>query len=194
MQSKQFKKGSFVKSVVSFKQKPDKKFPEIAFAGRSNVGKSSLLNALLGTKKLAKISSTPGKTRQINYFIINESFYFVDLPGYGYAKLAKSEKKKWQALVETYLLKSMELRLVVLLIDSRHDLMDSDQQMIDWLDLNEIPYIVVLTKADKLAKTKRQKTLNKWSKDLPDHHVKLFSVSLIDTIEELSLYLTNFSF
>jgi GTP-binding protein len=187
-----FKNSSFVKSIVSLDQAPELKYDEIAFVGRSNVGKSSLLNALLGRKNLAKTSSTPGKTQLINYFLVNNERYFVDLPGYGFAKVAKKELKKWQKMIEGYLLKSEPLKLIVLLIDSRHTLMASDQQMIDWLDLNEMPYMVVLTKADKLKKNQKLKIFNSWKNDLPDHHLMMFSKMDQESIYQLATFLKNF--
>jgi GTP-binding protein len=187
-----FKNSSFVKSIVSLDQAPELKYDEIAFVGRSNVGKSSLLNALLGRKNLAKTSSTPGKTQLINYFLVDNERYFVDLPGYGFAKVAKKELKKWQKMIEGYLLKSEPLKLIVLLIDSRHTLMASDQQMIDWLDLNEMPYMVVLTKADKLKKNQKLKIFNSWKNDLPDHHLMMFSKMDQESIYQLATFLKNF--
>ena len=132
---------------------PKNRLPEIAFAGRSNVGKSSVLNKLANIKNLAKISSTPGKTRQINFFLINRSLYFVDLPGYGYAKVSKSIKESWGRLVEEYLKKSQNLKGVVLLIDARHEPFEADLQLTEWLDFYQREKLVVLTKIDKLSRS-----------------------------------------
>ncbi len=124
----------FIKSAANIGQKPSPSLPEVAVAGRSNVGKSSLINVLFNRKKLAKISSTPGKTRLINYFLVDERIYFVDLPGYGYAKLSKHEREKWQKNIESYLRENKNLELVLLLIDMRHGLLPIDRVMIDWLN------------------------------------------------------------
>lgn len=187
-----FKKAGFVKSIKDIKNKPEISFPEIAFAGRSNVGKSSLMNAILNRKKLVKISSTPGKTQLINYFLINDKFYFVDLPGYGYASIPKSILKSWQKMIESYILKNLNLRLVALLIDSRHDIMNSDLQMAEWLDHNTIPFIIVLTKTDKLPKTKLQRQLKIFNQAFPDHHVIPFSIKSLDYIINFSNMLMDF--
>ena len=142
---------TFVVSAVHPSQFPRDEGAEIAFSGRSNVGKSSLINALLSQKGLAKTSSTPGKTRQINYFRINEVFYFVDLPGYGYAKAPKRERVDWGRLVEPYLKKRETLLGLVQLIDARHDPTESDLQMVAWLCAYGIPFLIALTKSDKLS-------------------------------------------
>lgn len=173
-----FKQAIFVKSLTDIRQKPAELLPEIAFAGRSNVGKSSLLNAILNRKKLVKTSSTPGKTQLINYFEIDQKYYFVDLPGYGYAKTPKKVSASWRKMMEDYILNSAELKFVCLLIDARHDLQLSDQQMSDWLNYNNIPYIVVLTKADKLSKSKFKQQRSAFEKMYPDHHVVPFSINI----------------
>lgn len=144
----------FVDSVASLKQLPKDQLPQIAFGGRSNVGKSSLLNVLFNRKKMALVSSTPGKTRLLNFFRINDACYFVDLPGYGYAKAPKSVQQKWQQLIEKYLQSCEQLRGMVLLTDIRHDVQESDAQLIEWLAAVRIPLILVGTKADKLSKNK----------------------------------------
>jgi GTP-binding protein len=139
----------FYKSVTKVSDLPKAGLPEIAFAGRSNVGKSSLLNTIMG-KKLARTSATPGKTREINFFLVNGKFYFVDLPGYGFAKVAKTAKDEWQHLMEGYLKDRPELKLVLLLIDSRHPSMDSDLQMQEFLYFYGRPFGIARTKVDKL--------------------------------------------
>lgn len=135
-------------------QLPKDKRPQIAFAGRSNVGKSSLLNKLTGRKKLAKVSSTPGKTRALNFFLINEKFYFVDLPGYGYAKVSKAEKESWGKLVGDYLENSKYLAALIILLDCRRDPSGEDLDLIEWAMAKEMPGIAVITKADKLNRDK----------------------------------------
>jgi GTP-binding protein len=147
----------FIISAASPTQFPKTQYPEIAFAGRSNVGKSSLLNTLVGRKSLAKTSSTPGKTQQINFFRLNDRFQFVDLPGYGYAKVARTEREAWARLIETYLVKREQLKLVVALSDIRHDPPQLDQEMFAWLDALGRDYLIVLTKYDKVSPAQAQK-------------------------------------
>ncbi len=142
---------SFVKSAQSPKAYPPASLPEIAFAGKSNVGKSSLINALLGRKRLAKTSSSPGCTQLINFFLINDALFFVDLPGYGFAKVPVEVKRKWAAMVEAYLMGRRTLRLVIFLMDIRRDPGEQDCMLMQWLDLHGLPYLLVLTKADKLS-------------------------------------------
>ena len=132
---------------------PRDRLPEVAFAGRSNVGKSSALNRLVNLKKLAKISSTPGKTRMINFFLINKNLYFVDLPGYGYARAPKSMQKSWGKLVEDYLKERENLKGTVLLVDSRRGPMEPDLQLLEWLDYYGLSKLIVLTKKDKLSRS-----------------------------------------
>ncbi len=129
---------------------PETPYAEIAFAGRSNVGKSSLLNKLLRRKNLAKTSATPGKTRLINFFRVDDRFQLVDLPGYGYAKVSKTEREAWRRLIESYLVERDQLRLLVSLIDIRHEPTKLDRELLDWLERVQLPYAVVLTKADKV--------------------------------------------
>jgi len=156
----------FVKSVANISQLPKDGLNEIAFAGRSNVGKSSLINCLLNRKKMAKISSTPGKTRQLNYFKINEKFYFVDLPGYGFAKVSMNERLQWQNLIEDFFKKSTKLRGVVSLIDGRIGPTALDFQLLEWLHSLEIRVQVVATKIDKLSKSAASQSLRKYSEAL----------------------------
>lgn len=132
--------------------RPPAELPEVAFSGRSNVGKSSLLNALVRRKALARVSQTPGKTREINFFRINQAFVLVDLPGYGYARVSKQMQAQWRPLIEDYLRHSPQLRGVVQLIDSRHEPTPADVVMLEFLAALEVPTIVVLTKVDKLAR------------------------------------------
>lgn len=141
----------FVKSAFESRHWPVDGRPEIAFLGRSNVGKSSLLNSLLQRKGLARTSNTPGRTQSINYFLINDSFYFVDLPGYGFAKVSKSMRSDWGKMAEDYLSRREELVLCIQLVDSRHKPSQLDLQLHEWLEFNQKDYIVVATKADKLS-------------------------------------------
>ena len=138
---------------------PETSYPEIAFAGRSNVGKSSLLRTILGQRKLIRISSTPGCTRTINFYLVNEHYIFTDLPGYGFAKVSAKLRAKWGQVIETYLAKRQTLKGVVLLIDARHGPMANDLQLWEWLCYYNRPSIVVLTEADKLKQSERPKAL-----------------------------------
>ena len=133
--------------------RPESNLPEIAFAGRSNVGKSSLLNSLVRRKSFARVSKTPGRTREINFFRINNQFLFVDLPGYGYARISKAKKAEWRPLIEGYLGRTTQLRGLVLLLDIRRDPSEDDRSMLDFLAQVEIPTLVALTKSDKLSKS-----------------------------------------
>lgn len=137
--------------------RPPAELPEVAFAGRSNVGKSSLLNRLVHRKKFARVSNTPGRTREVNFFKVNGSFVLVDLPGYGYARISKERRAEWRPLIESYLRSTDQLRGVVQLLDSRHDPSGDDMQMLDYLGELGVPTIIVLTKFDKLAPKERQR-------------------------------------
>ena len=149
------KTSEFVKSAVKPSQYPPPEFPEVAFAGRSNVGKSSLINTILNRKRLVKTSSTPGRTQLINFFLINQSFSFVDLPGYGYARVPASVKKKWGPMIETYLSTRETLKGVILIMDIRRSPGQEEILFMDWLDYFQIPCILILTKTDKLSKSKQ---------------------------------------
>jgi GTP-binding protein len=132
--------------------RPDSPLPEVAFAGRSNVGKSSLLNALVRRKSFARVSRTPGRTREINFFRVNNNFVLVDLPGYGYARISKEKKAEWRPMIESYLRRTTQLRGIVLLLDIRREPSEDDRAMLDFLAEVEVPTIVALTKTDKLSK------------------------------------------
>ena len=138
---------------------PDNLYNEVAFAGKSNVGKSSLINALMNRKSLARTSAQPGKTQTINFYNINDAMYLVDLPGYGYAKVSESEKEKWGKMIEKYLHQSKVLKAVFLLIDIRHDPSANDKQMYDWILSNGFHPIVIATKADKINRSQLQKQI-----------------------------------
>lgn len=161
-----FNKAEFRTSYGVFKQIPPSSAPEFAFSGHSNVGKSSLINKLLNRKSLARVSATPGKTATINFFDV-DGICFVDLPGYGYAKVSQSEKKRWAELIEGYLHDDRELALVFQLIDFRHKPTEDDIMMINFLIDSEIPFIIVLTKADKLKKTEREKRREAFRTEIP---------------------------
>lgn len=161
-----FNKAEFFTSYGSFKQIPPSERTEIAFSGRSNVGKSSLINKIFNRKSLARVSAVPGKTATINFYSL-ENVYFVDLPGYGYAKVAKSEKERWAGLIEGYLGDDRELALVFQLVDFRHPPTADDILMINFLIDSGIPFVVVLTKADKLSKNQRAERRAALMNELP---------------------------
>ena len=151
--SLKIKSARYFKSFADFNSTPENNLPQIAFAGRSNVGKSSLMNTITSKRNLAKISSTPGKTRLLNFFLINDKIYFVDLPGYGYARTSKSTQKSWKDLIEGYLKSSQNLKGVIQIIDVRHPPFESDIQLSQWLDFYQKKSLLVLTKADKLSRS-----------------------------------------
>lgn len=151
------KQAEIVMSAVSPNQYPDTGYSEIALAGRSNVGKSSFINTLLRRKNLARTSSQPGKTQTLNFYLINDDFYFVDVPGYGYAKVSKKERAKWGQMIDTYLTTREELKAVVSLVDMRHEPTKEDVQMYDFLKYYGLPVILVATKADKIPRGKWNK-------------------------------------
>ncbi|GGP13608.1 ribosome biogenesis GTP-binding protein YihA/YsxC [Oceanobacillus neutriphilus] len=153
-------------SAVSEKQYPQEQYPEFALAGRSNVGKSSLINRLINRKNLARTSSKPGKTQTLNFYLINESIYFVDVPGYGYAQVSKKERAKWGGMMEEYFKNRETLRAVILITDLRHEPTEDDIQMYDYLKYFELPVIVIGTKLDKIPKTKRYKHIKRSKKVL----------------------------
>jgi GTP-binding protein len=150
----------FLQGVADLHQLPKNELKEVLFIGRSNVGKSSLLNKMCNRKSLARSSSTPGKTREINYYIVNNHFYFVDLPGYGYAKVPEQMRAGWKRLIEDFLKRGRPIALGMQLIDSRQEPTPLDLMMMDWLEYYEIPYLLVLTKSDKLPVSKLSKQLD----------------------------------
>lgn len=160
------KKSEFIISAVNPTQYPDDDLPEIAFAGRSNVGKSSLLNLLINRKNLARTSSTPGKTQTINFYSIDDLFRFVDLPGYGYAKVSKTQKAAWAKTIETYLNKGDNLLEVIQLVDIRHKPSEQDKEMYRWILDCGFSGIVIATKLDKIKNSQLQKQINTIRKDL----------------------------
>jgi GTP-binding protein len=153
------KTAEFVTSAVQPQHYPPPEYPEIAFAGRSNVGKSSLINKLVNRKRLVKTSNTPGRTQLINFFLINDNLSFVDLPGYGYARVPVAVKKQWGPMVETYLASRTTLMGVVLLVDIRRVPRQEEHDLIHWLDDHQRPYRIVVTKADKLSRNKQVRPL-----------------------------------
>lgn len=154
-----FNKARFVTSAPRLADCPPESLPEFCFAGRSNVGKSSLINKITNRKKLARTSNTPGKTQQMNYYEIDEAFYFVDLPGFGYAKVPKKERERWGRDIQTYLLNRNTLELIFHLVDSRHPPSELDEEFFFWMGSNQKPFVVIVTKADKLSNNKLNSSL-----------------------------------
>ncbi|MGH1363128.1 MAG: ribosome biogenesis GTP-binding protein YihA/YsxC [Calditrichia bacterium] len=150
----------FIKSTLDWKDGPDVPRPEFAFVGRSNVGKSSLINSLVNIKNFARVSKSPGKTRLINFFDIDEKIYLVDLPGYGFAKTSKAEQNSWKVALEGYLVNSPNLKRLFVLLDGRFGVKSNDEQMLEWLEYENIPFTLIATKLDKL-KGQEKKTLTK---------------------------------
>ncbi len=157
----QIKSAKFVTSATRINMDKLENFPQIAFVGRSNVGKSSLINMLVGNSKLCKTGSTPGRTRLINYFLINDDVYFVDLPGYGFAKASKTEIDGWQSMIEPYLVENENLKCVCMLVDSRIEPTAQDKQMMKFLNYYRIPFVVIATKCDKFGKSQIKPQMQK---------------------------------
>jgi GTP-binding protein len=163
-----FENQNFITSVYSINDIPRKRLPEVVLCGRSNVGKSSLINSLFNRRDLAKISSTPGKTRSINYYEIDEKFYVVDLPGFGYAKTSKKEREFWSKLITEFFEKSGSIKLVIHLIDSRHKPTELDLKLNELLNFHSLPYIFLLSKTDKLKQTEIKITENNVKSVFPE--------------------------
>jgi len=163
----QIKTAQFTRSVSSTENYFNKELPEIAIVGKSNVGKSSMINMLTNNGKLARTSKQPGKTRLINYFLINKEFYLVDLPGYGFARVSKTEKDSWDKMMGDYFTQSDMLKCVIILMDIRHDPTAEDKAMVTMCEYYAIPYIIVATKADKIAKSKRKNECMRLKRIIP---------------------------
>jgi GTP-binding protein len=168
-----FKKADFVTSAPSLDVCPDPYFPEICFAGRSNVGKSSLINALVDHKGLARTSNVPGKTQQMNYYQVDDKLFLVDLPGFGYAQVSKEERERWGRDIRDYLLERSTLRLVLHLVDIRHEPSDLDEEFFYWLGTNRLPFAVVLSKADKLSYNKQQQSKFRLQRILDEMNIEV---------------------
>ncbi|GAB4374265.1 MAG: ribosome biogenesis GTP-binding protein YihA/YsxC [Calditrichia bacterium] len=174
----EIKHSTFVKSIIHLNERPRPLLPEFAIAGRSNVGKSSLINCVLNRKNLANVSKQPGKTRTINYFLVNKTFYIVDLPGYGFARVPHQEKKKWREMVENYIMNSKELKLIFVVIDASIPTQQNDLQLIEWLKFINKPYQLIATKSDKMNMASRQKRLREFQTEFmlkPEQNIILFS-------------------
>lgn len=187
---------NFLVSNTEYKKCPKASFPEYAFIGRSNVGKSSLINALCNNNNLAKISGKPGKTQLINHFIIDNSWYLVDLPGIGYAKVSKSKRIEFKRMIENYLINRRNLMCLFMLIDSRHKIQKIDEDFMQWLSIEEIPFVIVFTKKDKLnqntlnqnIKQYKEHLLNTWN-TLPD--IFITSAEKKEGLEEIKKFISN---
>ena len=187
---------NFFVSNTDYKKCPKASLPEYAFIGRSNVGKSSLINALCNNNNLAKISGKPGKTQLINHFIIDNSWYLVDLPGIGYAKVSKSKRIEFKRMIENYLINRRNLMCLFMLIDSRHKIQKIDEDFMRWLAIEEIPFVIVFTKKDKLnqnalnqnIKQYKEHLLNTWNK-LPD--IFITSAEKKEGLEEIKKFISN---
>ena len=194
----QIKSAEFTVSSARIDQCPNSNLPEYAFIGRSNVGKSSLINMLTGKSKLAKTSATPGKTILINHFVINGEWYLVDLPGYGYAKRSKKDTEKFEHMITTYILDRQQMTNLFLLIDVRHEPQQIDLEFMEWLGENGVPFSIVFTKADKVSKAKLKGNvthylteLKKQWEELPPYFVtsseaKLGREEILDYIEQIN--------
>ncbi len=187
------KKAEFYRFANSRADFPPEYYPEIALAGRSNIGKSSFINTLTGKKNLARISGTPGKTRAMHFYLINESFCFVDLPGYGYARVSKEMKEKWALLLEHYFATRKTLSMIIQLVDLRHEPTGEDKQMAGWIRHYSFPLITVATKADKVPRGKRlkQKKIIAAALGLPPGEVIIFSAETKEGREEVAQLLSR---
>ncbi|MES2591663.1 MAG: ribosome biogenesis GTP-binding protein YihA/YsxC [Bacteroidota bacterium] len=165
----EIKTAEFIISNTEVAKCPAPKLPEYAFIGRSNVGKSSLINMLCNRKNMAKTSAKPGKTQLINHFLINENWYLVDLPGYGYAKISKDQKEKWNKFIEQYILNRQNLMCMMVLLDSRLPLQQVDLDFMNWLGEHEIPFVMVFTKMDKLSKKKFNDNITSYKEQMAKH-------------------------
>jgi GTP-binding protein len=184
-------KAEFLKSAFKPEDWPSDHKPEVAFLGRSNVGKSSLINSLLGVRGLARTSSTPGRTQSLNFFDINDAFRFVDLPGYGYARVPKEIKTGWGAMATTYLAKRSQLVLSIHIVDSRHEPTKQDLQLHEWLEHNDKPRIIVATKSDKLSNNELRKSMGRFESVFPKDAVLAYSAKTRKGQQELWQFIEN---
>lgn len=187
---------TFVTSAPRLEDCPPESMPEICFAGRSNVGKSSLINALVNRKNIARTSNVPGKTQQMNYYNIGDECYFVDLPGYGFAKVPKKERERWGRNIREYLLNRKSLRLIIHVVDARHKPTNLDEDFFYWMASNALPFCVLISKADKISKNKVQQARAQVKKILADMNIEVpIMASSSDSkegIEEVQKLITEF--
>ncbi len=194
----EIKKAKFITSAVKPSQYPDDNLPMVAMVGKSNVGKSSLINVLCNNFKLARVSGTPGKTRLVNFFLINEEFYLVDLPGYGFARVSKTEQSSWGKMMEDFFTKAVALKGIILIVDIRHNPTAEDMQMAEWIRYYNVPVVVVASKSDKVGKTKIKPLLKSIKEKLGfDNHVNVVPYSSLtrygieDVKDAIELLLTS---
>lgn len=186
----------FITSATKLEECPPAGLPEVCFAGRSNVGKSSLINTLLNKKNIARTSNVPGKTQQMNYYKLGEECFFVDLPGYGYAKVPKKERERWGKSIRDYLMDRESLRLILHVVDVRHDPSQLDEDFFYWMGMNEKPFAVVLSKADKISRNKVNQAKAKVRRILKEMNIEVpilpYSASSRDGIDEIKKLITEF--
>lgn len=189
-------KATFVTSATKIEECPPNQFPEVCFAGRSNVGKSSLINALLNRKAIARTSNVPGKTQQMNYYQIGEDLFLVDLPGYGFAKAPRKERDRWGRSIRKYLSERESLRLILSVVDARHEPSGLDQDFFYWLASNEMPFCVLLSKADKLSKNKLAQSIKAVKNILNEMNIEVpilgYSASSRNGIPEIQQLIQDF--
>jgi GTP-binding protein len=187
---------TFITSATKLEECPTVSLPEVCFAGRSNVGKSSLINALLNKKNIARTSNVPGKTQQMNYYKLGEECFFVDLPGYGYAKVPKKERERWGKNIREYLLDRESLRLILQVVDVRHDPSQLDEDFFYWMGMNEKPFAVVLSKSDKLSRNKVNQSKAKVRRIMKEMNIDVpilpYSADSRDGIDEIKKLITEF--
>lgn len=193
-----FRTAKFITSNTDYKNCPPADKPEFAFIGRSNVGKSSLINMLTNNKKLAKTSSKPGKTQLINHFLLDDRWYLVDLPGYGWSKVSKKKKHQWKSMITDYLLNRKNLYLLFILLDSRHSPQEIDVEFIRWAGENRIPIAIILTKADKISRNKVSSQKKAWEAKLREDWEQLPQIFVSSAVNksgknEISNYIRNSS-
>ncbi|WP_020404750.1 ribosome biogenesis GTP-binding protein YihA/YsxC [Gracilimonas tropica] len=188
----------FITSATKLEECPPSTLPEVCFAGRSNVGKSSLINALLNRKNIARTSNVPGKTQQMNYYQIGDRFFMVDLPGYGFAKVPKKERDRWGKNIREYLLERESIRLILHVVDARHDPSQLDEDFFYWMGMNEKPFAVLLSKSDKISKNKVSSSKAKVRRILKDMNIEVpvlsFSSSSKEGVEEVEKLIKEFVF
>jgi len=182
-------KAEFMISAYNYKDYPRHNLPEIAFSGKSNVGKSSLINTIVNRKNLAIISSRPGRTQSINFYNIDDKFSFVDLPGYGFARVPDKVQEEWRELVNDYLYERPNLQAIIQIVDARHQPSSDDKMMVDWLQSVELPFIVVATKVDKISKNKRKKQREIITKALNIDNITFFSAKNGEGNKEVSAFI-----
>ncbi len=191
------REATFIKSATKLEQCPDSIIPEVCFAGRSNVGKSSLINALVNRNNLARTSNVPGKTQEMNYYSIGDLIYLVDLPGYGYAKISKTERERWGRTIHEYLLERKQLKLILQVVDARHKPTALDQDLMYWMGTNKMTFCILMSKSDKLSNNKLAKSKQEVKKVLEEMNIEVpilaFSSTSKRGIEEVKELISEFT-